>query len=489
MNKLLFSIERKGRKRGVSSATDIMVKVLKWFVIVYIGFLFFGLGMGLNPMVEEMFPGENIVAVVSRYIIFYFSAELSFRFFLQKLPHGNIRPLLIQNITRSKIVKYFLTSSFISPFNFLQLIFFVTFSVASIFFLKGNYEVIAWSFSMYAICLGLHYVFILMESYNTVFYAVIVVIGALGVVQYYQLYDLGVYLEPIFYLPYKNPAALVLYFAFPLVTAFFAYRYYLDRLYIENIDVKETKGAETQDFNWLNRFGFYAIFLKNDVRLLLRNKRAKSTIMVGGLFLFYGLLLINMGETTSDSMFLSVVIGYIVSGGFMSMFGQFVPSWDSAHYNLLMSLNINYKEYLTAKWLLMSIVIILSTVLGAFYLYWSVQLYLMIIAMAIFNIGVNSLIVLYTGCFIRSPIDLSANKNIFGDKKAFNAKVLLLSIPQFLVPIVLYALGSIHSTMTGLILIAGAGVIGMFFRGYAFKKIAKVYESDKYKLIDAFQKK
>ena len=46
-------------------------------------------------------------------------------------------------------------------------------------------------------------------------------------------------------------------------------------------------------------------------------------------------------------------------------FGQFVPSWDSAYYKLLMSQNITYKDYLASKWWLVVIATVNERCIGA----------------------------------------------------------------------------------------------------------------------------
>src|SRR5690606_9910567 len=130
-----------------------------------------------------------------------------------------------------------------------------------------------------------------------------------------------------------------------------------------------------------------------------------------------------------------------VSGGFLFTFGQFVPSWDSAYYPLMMSQNIQYKEYIASKWWLVVIGTIVSTLLASFYLYFGVETYLIILVGAIFNIGVNSHLVLLGGAFIKTPIDLASSKQAFGDKKAFNMKTMLLSLPKLLLPVALYGVG------------------------------------------------
>src|SRR5690606_35833526 len=143
-----------------------------------------------------------------------------------------------------------------------------------------------------------------------------------------------------------------------------------------------------------------------------------------------------------------------VSGGFLFTFGQFVPSWDSSYYQLMMSQNIQYKEYLSSKWWLIVIATVVSALLASFYLVFGWKIYMLILVGAIYNIGVNSHLVLYGGAYVKTPIDLSSTKGAFGDKQAFNIKTLLISVPKLLVPMLLYAAGFyLHSAEVGFILV------------------------------------
>ena len=132
---------------------------------------------------------------------------------------------------------------------------------------------------------------------------------------------------------------------------------------------------------------------------------------------------------------------------------------------------------------------VISTLIASFYLYFGWQIYLAIIVGAIYNIGFNSHLVLLGGAYTKTPIDLSSGKGAFGDKKAFNIKTLLTSIPQLGLPLLMYWLGSQYGHTMGLALVAAIGVLGFAFRNSVFSLIEKVYKSEKYATITAYKQK
>jgi hypothetical protein len=167
-----------------------------------------------------------------------------------------------------------------------------------------------------------------------------------------------------------------------------------------------------------------------------------------------------------------------------------VPSWDSAYYQLMMTQNIPYKGYLDSKWWLMVLATVVSTILASFYLYFGWQVYLTIVVGAIYNIGVNSHLVLLGGAYTKTPIDLSSGKGAFGDKKAYNMKTMLLSIPQLALPVLLYWIGlTLANATVGLALVALFGIIGFAFKNTFFSLIEKAYKTEKYATIAAYKQK
>ena len=138
----------------------------------------------------------------------------------------------------------------------------------------------------------------------------------------------------------------------------------------------------------------------------------------------------------------------------------------------------------------MVIATFISTILASGYLYFGWDVYVAIIVAAIYNIGVNSHVVLWAGAYVKTPIDLTSNKKAFGDKQAFNVKTLLLSLPKMALPMILYAIGHYaYSPYAGYALVAIAGLAGFALRDKVFAMIEKIYKTEKYKTLWAYKQK
>src|SRR5690606_1430419 len=149
---------------------------------------------------------------------------------------------------------------------------------------------------------------------------------------------------------YRLPAMVLVPWALCVWLWGAAFRYFRNRMYLDAGLAGKASIAKMEDYVWLNRFGNLVTFLKIDIKLIKRNKRSRTSVIIGFFFIFYGLLFFTGGIDAYDAPVWKIFAGIFVSGGFLFSFGQYVPSWDSSYYPLMMSQNIRYREYLTSKW-------------------------------------------------------------------------------------------------------------------------------------------
>ena len=246
--------------------------------------------------------------------------------------------------------------------------------------------------------------------------------------------------------------------------------------------------VQNLDLPFLNRFGKLSIFLRNDIRLIVRNVRTRQVSFMSVMFLFYGLIF-GTQDVYLDMPAILVFAGLFVTGGFLMTFGQNIPAWDSEYYPLLMSQNLSYREYLLSKWWLMVVVTALSAVLAFPYLWLSTQMYGIILAGAVFNMGVGSLLNLYSGVYNQTRMLLNVKAKAFENTKAFSLVQFVFVIPKILVPMGLFYAGyRLISFEGGLAVLAGTGILGFVFREPLLNALAKLFMQQKYKALAAFRK-
>jgi hypothetical protein len=433
--------------------------------------------------------GLEPLSTINTYIIYYLVGDLIMRWLIQKMPVTNIKPLLTLPIKRSTIVHYSLGKTAISFFNIIHAFFFLPFTI--VLLIEGyGYQAILWHLAMMALIYTNNFLNVIINNKDIVFYPLVAIVASLGLAQYYQFFNITEYTKPFFQGMYDTNYLFLIPILLLIITYYFSFNFFKNDLNLDTGLAKKSAEARTEDLTWLNQFGTLGTFLKNDIKLLKRNKRSRTTVFMSFLFVFYGFFFFTNSIEAYNNPVMHVFAGIFVSGGFLFTFGQFVPSWDSAYYQLMMSQNISYRQYLNSKWWLMVIATIISTVIASFYLYFGWQTYMLIVVGAIYNIGVNSHLVLLGGAFVKTPIDLTMANKAFGDKQAFNMKTLLISLPKLLVPMLLYAAGYyLFSANIGFLFVAIAGILGFALRNTVFSKIEKIYKTEKYATIAAYKQK
>ena len=485
MFKHFINLELKSFLRSASFGNKLVMKIIMAFFAIYFAVMIIALGSGVFYILQENGYKDPLL-FINKYAFYWFLVHLLLRYLAQSIPVMSIRPLMILPIKKSSLVHFVLGKSAISFFNFLHAFFFIPFSIVLLINGYSVSGVITWHLGMMALVFASNYLNILANKKDAILIPVALIVAALIASQYYKLFDITLYTQVFFDALYSSPAVLGIVLLLLGILYYFAYYYFINNMYFDDKLATKQKTADGKEYAWLNKYGTLGTFLKNDIRLITRNKRSKNTVLTGFFFLFYGLLFFRQ-EIDSTGNVMQIFAGIFVSGGFLMNFGQFVPSWDSAYYKLLMSQNITYKDYLTSKWWLVVIATVISTVLASFYLYFGWQTYMAIVVGAIYNIGVNSHIVLWGGAYMKTPIDLNVGKNAFGNKQGFNVQNMLFAIPKLLVPIALYGLGYfISGPIAGYALVALAGIIGFAFRDKVFTIIEKTYKTEKYKTINAY---
>lgn len=487
MYRRLLQFEFKSFIRNPQFAANLGMKILMFFGMAYFSALFV-----IAPFLLYFFATEEIMAdpllLFCKYFIYYWVVDLLLRYFMQQMPTQNIKPFLTLGITKKKLVNYTLLKVLFNFFNWGNLLFLIPFAGLLIF--HGGFSavhVLMFTIGIFSVFYFNNFLNILLNGRDVFAYVVFAVMALFAALEYYQIIEISTYSEKVFYSFYQYAGAFLLPVLLAVLLAYIAYREIYKNFYLDKgLELKVAEG-KTENIAFLNRYGVMGTFINNDIRLLKRSKAAKSALIASIFFLFYGLLTFTKGYQND---FMQLFTGIFVTGGFMLMFGQRVPSWDSSYYPLMMTQNVPYKEYLKGKWALIIIGIFASMILASAYLLVSWEFYLTVVAAGLYNLGVNSYITLLAGAFNKKPIDLNAKSKSFGGgTNNFNMKIMLLMIPQLLLPMAVFAVVKYFFGIYPAVASLGIlGIVGFLFRDKIFNRIVKVYKTEKYSTLEAFKK-
>ena len=464
----------------------IALKIIMGLFVLYFVAVFLAVGIGGYYILKKQFPDSDPLQFVNSYLLYAVLGDLIFRYLMQKLPVMSIKPLLTLSIKKSNLVHYVLGKSSVSFFNILGLFFYIPFAVVLMIEGYAISGALGWLFAIILMIQSANFLNFLINK-NTIALGVIsVVLASLIGLQNFGIYDVTALGGQVFDAVYTNPIYSLIGVVVLAVLYNLNFKQLKNLVYLDEAVSQKVVAVKSADLSFANKLGDVAPFIKNDIRLIWRNKRTKTVFLMSFLFLFYGLIFFTQ-ETYKEIPAMLMFASLFITGGFALNYGQFIPAWDSAHYKMLMSQSFKYRKFLESKWILMVVMTSFLYVLSFPYLYFGVDIFLMITAGAIFNIGFNSLFLLFAGSFNRKKIDL--NKSGFGNTQGTSATQFLIILPLMVLPMLLFWLfNEFVGANSGYIVVAAIGVTSLLCKKYAMNFIEKKYIEKKYVMINAFGK-
>jgi hypothetical protein len=488
MIKHFISLEWKQYFRSSYWQKNLALNILLVFLALYFLALFLIMGFALLPILKKLFPDEDPFLTLNSYFFYWVVADLLMRFFFQKLPVMSVKPLLPLPIKRSTVVNFVLGKSALSFFNFLPLFAFVPFSIMAIRDGMSGSMLLSWLMAVILITLLVNFINFIIEAFSSdrelSFLPIIVLAGGLVGLNYFQIIDFGGLLSSVLVTTANNPIYLIVLLL--LLAAVYTYNYSILRakLFLDASLQSKGKEVKTSDLAWTRRFGDIAPFMQLDLKLIWRNKRPRSSVFILIIGLLYGLFFYPQ-PMYRDMVWLYPFIGIFVTGIFLINFGQFIPAWDSGYYKMLMSQNIKYEQYLRSKYVLMTVSVVAMFILSIPYVYFGWKILLAHFAAAIYNLGVNTHVILWGGSFNRKKIDL--NQRAAFNYQGTGAVQWLIGIPLMIIPMVIFALTNwLLGFEAGVALLILMGIVGIVLHKKLMRYITSKYLDSKYKMIDAF---
>ncbi len=488
----LLLLEWRSFFRSASLGRGIAVKLFLAFIGLYFLLCSIGLGIGLYFVLDKGFPNEEPMVLVNNVLLFWFIGEFVMRFMLQNLPVADIKPLLVQRIDRNKIIHFLMFKSSYAFLNVLTLAVALPFVIVN--FKESTYsmfQLLAWLVGVSGFVYFNNYLNIWVQRrfLNALKNLIPFILGLSVLIglEYYGIFSISNLFGQFFNAVLAYPILGVL----PIIIAIAMYRVvFIDlktNIYLDTYLTKEENNALTSNLSWLDRFGVLAPFMQLDIKLIMRNKRAKNTVLLSLFFLFYGLLFYT-NTSFGGSGYMLVFVGIFMTGIFIINFGQFIPAWDSSYFPLLRTQPIMMKNYLTSKVVLMYISVFILTLLSTCYAYFGWDKVYLNYACAVYNIGINIPVILAFSMYNRKRIDLAQGSML--NYQGMGITQWLISIPLLVFPIMIWgATQFLFSVNTANLVLIVIGLIGLLFHKVIINAVAEGYIQKKYLILEGFKQK
>ncbi|MGJ3235399.1 DUF5687 family protein [Marivirga sp.] len=474
-------------RRSPSFEKDIGIKIflalLGFLVLMNLIFVSANLNETLAALGVESEPAQ----LVNQFLLYYFISELAIRYIMQTVPVLDIEPYLHLPIGRKLITRFLVFKSIINPYNLIAPAVFIPLTISTFIPAIGMEKSLIWLAFTLILSLCLHFFNILLkkklESKNIVWviFALIIVVNYAGN-QYFNftLIPLGNWAIAI----YNSPLLLLIPVALLGYLIYTSYQFFNQNLYVEDLfDAKMMSGEKITGklSNWENK-GLTNTLIVQELKLILRHKRSRSSIMMAGIFLFYPLFIFSMGRETQQSSAMAIFVSIFFTGIFIIQYGQFLWSWNTNQMDFFLTKINPYTHWVESRYRLLIYSVVITAVLSLPYFYYGYELMMIMGATAIYNVGINSMLIMRMSLWGPKPIEL--DKSSMMNYQGVGAAQFVVGIPLIVGPVAVYAIfSSIWNGQIGVLAIALAGLIGLIFRKAFFNSIAKKLKKEKYKLI------
>jgi len=473
---------------------NLAVNILLGFVALYFMAIFFALGLFLHEMLQGSATTDKtplqIFNGITLYILF---AGLAIRYFMQQLATINIQTYQILPIKRTAIINYLLFTPLLNPINYILFFTIIPFAIRSV---SVDYNALT--------ALGFILNFFLIVCFNSLmasfikrkfgsnlwgFLGVFVLFGSIIALEYFQIFSLYKISGVIFDFIVLNSFGLVV----SLGTVAFAYllnrRFFSENYYAEKFEkrAKMEKNYARSNLSFLNRFGIMGEIMALELKLIWRHKRTKNLTYVGVIFLLYGLIFYT-NDVYANSYGFLFFCAMLMTGTVTFLFGQWIISWNSSHFDCLMTRNFSIRNYLTANLNLMLAGNVLCFILTLPYFLFGKNIAIIHIVAFLFNAGVNNILLIYFATYNTKRIDLSIRSALNYQGTTF--KNFLIVIPLMFFPMILVGIFAIFSkTNMALIALATMGILGLLFQKQLITMCVNQFNRRKYILCEGFRQR
>lgn len=461
-------------------------------ILIFILFLYvLALGLFLDKILHSAFPKANLTISFCGILLVYYLFDLLTRMQLQELPTLKVQPYLHLPVKRNSVVGYLALTALLSFFNLWPIVIFGPFIIKIILPASGGLVALTFFVSIIALALFNNYLAMYIKRKANLNGWVFLVAGAVLALATSGDYVWHLYsLRDISYLFFGNLIKLPVLALLPLVLAVVMYYvnflYLKQNLYLEELSSKKANAYKSStEIPLLSRFGSVGDLVANEIKLILRNKRSRSSLIMGLVFMFYGLIFYTQAVYGEG---MKVFVGMFMTGIFIISYGQFMFSWQASHFDGLLVSKIKFTDFLKAKYLLFTIVSTVAFLLTIPYVYFGWKVVLIHFVMYLWNLGVNTTIVLFFANRNYKRIDLSKGASF--NWEGVGATQMLISFPLLALPYAVYLpFKFLKMPNVGFAALALVGVIFILTRNFWIKKLEADFYTKRFKIAEGFRNK
>ncbi|MDI6402212.1 DUF5687 family protein [Balneolaceae bacterium ANBcel3] len=446
----------------------------------------------LELFIVDYLGWSDPVAFINTILLYYFMLEVLMRMFLQKLPSMEISAYLPHPIKIPTLAHLTLTGSLVSPFIIVIPLMLTYFSFTAVQVQAGVVGAWMWYLTLIVFNLFIHYGMITIRRISSERPFI-----PIGLLLFFSLLHLPMFFDgpvPADYTAWffnqamQNPvplmlSALLLSGAYSSAFYFYTHNYHMD-------SQGDSSGRFWKKFavTLPERYGLTGTLVNQEIRLIIRHKRARSILFFSLLFLFIGLVMYPDEEVLGiGSHIMLVFTGLMLTGMFLLQYGQFLFSWNSGFLDAFLAQPVPLRDYIASKYYLMILSCLLLYVLILPYAwFYGLDILLGNTCMLFYNMGINVFLVIRLGMWEPEKLDLESHSAF--SFQGVGLAQWIMGLPLILLPgLLVIPFLAFGQGVYGLLFLGIMGLIGMLLRNPIIRLLARTMEEKKYDMAQSFR--
>lgn len=428
--------------------------------------------------------------ILNKGLLIFMILDFVIRFIFQKTPTQEMKPYLLLPVKRNKLIDFLLLRSGLSGFNFLWLFLFVPFAL----FTVTRYY---WFTGVIAYCLGIY----LLMVFNNYWYLLcrtlmneriwwilmpIIVYAILGAIEFGLDHPISTFTMNLGDAFIEGNILSYLGVIAAIACMWLINRKIMSGLVYSEVNrVEDTKIKNVSEYKFLERYGEIGEYFRLELKMLLRNKRCKSSLRTIAIIVIFFSAVLSFSEMYDSEFFK----GFIAVYSFVS-FGTVIltqiMSYEGSYLDGLMTRKESIYTLLKAKYYFYSLLVLIpfillipAMIIGKITLLTSVTLiffttgfvYFMLFQMAVYN---NKTVPL--------------NEGLTGRQASGTGFQSLVSFASFGIPMILYfSLNSVFGETIGQWILMIIGLAFTLTSHIWIKNIYKRFMQRRYVNMEGFR--
>ena len=348
----ITNLSLKSFLRSPAFSQNIGTTIMMFMMGLYFGISSMVLGAAAPFIGKDGDQNEDPSLIIGKYFLYALLYLFLSRLIFQNFGFKTLKKYILQPIKKSKIYHYILTKTAFHWINTITLLGIIAYLISASLVEEYKVSVLNHGLVMIGLLYFTNYLAFLTDKYlslnKIITGALIFSVVVLNFLDMQGYIPLGSVFEKIFSTLTSNTGMALL----PLLGAIIAYFTSLNVLskvaYLED----EKSDSSITEVNLrpglFSRFGFAGEMMEMEIKLILRNKRSRNMMYVIVMIFLYPLM--SLFSDTYNTMGWYMFIAIFTTGGFALTYGQLLLSWNSGHFDLLLTKMTSIKEIFKAKY-------------------------------------------------------------------------------------------------------------------------------------------